>query len=96
MTACPKACITVVSQEPDWGDVRGVTLRGHAVVLPDQSPDALRALVLLRHKFPESHPRFLAGSPPLALVRFDPLAAVVLDHWDGIGFSELLEHPLVA
>lgn len=96
LASCAKACITVVSPEPDWGDVRGVTLRGSAVILAPESPDTLRALRLLRQKFPESDRLSAAESPPLALIRFDPVAVVVLDHWDGIGFSELVEHPLVA
>lgn len=96
LATCAKSCITVVSPDPEWGDVRGVTLRGNAAVLSGASSDMLRALRLLRDKFPDSDPLFKAASPPLALIRFDPVAVTVLDHWDGIGFTELVEHPLMA
>ena len=91
VASCAKACITVVSHERDWGDVRGVTLRGHAVVLPEHSAATERARQLLHRKFPESRRLSDAGSPALAFIRFDPVAVAVLDHWDGVGFTELVD-----
>lgn len=91
LASSPKACVTVVSHETDWGDVRGVTLRGDAVVLPAGSPAAEEALVLLREKYPESGRLAVRASSGLAFIRFVPAAAAVLSHWDGVGFSELVE-----
>lgn len=96
LASCAKSCITVVSHEKDWGDVRGVTLRGDAVVLAEGSPDCERARELLCRNFPASERLFRQPSSSLAFIRFDPVAVVVLDHWDGIGFSELVDVSLDA
>ena len=96
LSNCAKACVTVVSLEKDWGDVRGVTLRGSAAVLAGPSPAGRQAVELLQRKFPESERLFRDAGASLALIRFDPVAVVVLDHWDGIGFAELVEVDLGA
>ena len=91
LASSAKACVTVVSDEEDWGDVRGVTLRGNAKVLDPASPECERARELLRRTSPRAERRLALTSAPLAFVRFEPIAAVVLDHWDGIGFTELVD-----
>jgi len=91
-----KSCITVVSSEADWGSIRGVTLRGRAAVLAIDSPDRRRAVDLMRRKYPESGRLLQADAASLAMIRFDPVAAMVLDHWDGIGFCELVDLTLDA
>jgi nitroimidazol reductase NimA-like FMN-containing flavoprotein (pyridoxamine 5'-phosphate oxidase superfamily) len=91
LASSTKACVTVVSREKDWGDVRGVTLRGDAVVLAADSPEAEGARTLLRLKYPESRRLAREAMYALAFIRFDPVAAAILDHWDGVGFSELVE-----
>lgn len=91
LASSTKACLTVVSREKDWGDVRGVTLRGDAVVLAADSPEGEAARALLRLKYPESGRLAREAGSALAYIRFDPVAAAILDHWDGVGFSELVE-----
>jgi hypothetical protein len=65
-------------------------------VLPEHSAEIERARRLLQRKFPESRRLSEAASPALAFIRFDPLAVAVLDHWDGVGFSELIDVSLDA
>ena len=91
LLACAKASITVAAPYADWGDIRGVSMGGAALLLQDGSDEQRRAADLLTRKFPE-----VKALPPMDLgamvfVKFVPVAVSVLDYRKGFGHTELVE-----
>ncbi|NBJ13099.1 pyridoxamine 5'-phosphate oxidase family protein [Microvirga arsenatis] len=85
-----KVSLTVNLPYTNWGEIRGLSLGGHATRLTDPREIALAGQLLLR-KFPQGIAEYATGTlEGVAFFRIAPKVISVLDYRKGFGHTELV------
>lgn len=86
----PKVSATIDHDQPDWTQIYGISLGGHASVVEKRS-EYDHIVGLMRKKYPQIEKMDVVNFKNVALFRIDPEVISLLDYTKGFGHSTLVK-----